>query len=306
MSDIDAVNLGQLDLNLLAAFEALMAERNVTRAAERMGLTQSAMSNTLGRLRSLLGDAVLVRTARGMAPTDRALALVEPIGEALRGIRVALAPRSGFSPAESRHCFRILTADLAELTLLPSLVQRIGREAPGVELDVTYTASGLPADELRVGGIDLAIGPFRVPRGFLARKLFDLDFVCIVRRNHPSVRKRLTLRSYAELGHVLVSPFGGRGSIVTRALAAHGRAHRVAVQTRHFLVAPLLVAQSDLVATVPRLLAERFAELLPLRILAPPIRFAGLRIDMVWHGRTTDEPAQRWFRNVVAETAAAL
>jgi DNA-binding transcriptional LysR family regulator len=306
MADIQILNLAGIDLNLLAAFEALMAERNVTRAAEHMGLTQSAMSNTLARLRCLLADPVLVRTAGGMRPTDRAIELIEPVGAALRGIRRALAPRDRFIPSRSGQRFRIITADLNELMLLPPLVRRLGREAPGVDLEVTHVGSGFPAEELRSGQADLAIGTFNVPDGFVARKVLDEDFVCIVRRNHPRVRSRLTLRRFTELGHVLVSPFGGRGGMVDQALVAQGRVRRVAIQTRHFLIAPLLVAQSDLVATVPRRLAERFATLLPLRILRPPIRLAGFAVKMVWHGRTADDAGQQWFRQLLVEIAARL
>ncbi len=306
MPYIQPLNLAAIDLNLLTAFEALMTERNVTRAAEQMGLTQSAMSNTLARLRSLLGDRVLVRTAAGMKPTDRALELIEPIAEALRGIRGALGPRDGFVPSLSRRRFRIVTADLNELVLLPSLVRRLGREAPGVDLDVARVGSGFPAEELRSGQGDLAIGTFDVPEGFLERKLLDEDFVCIVRRDHPSVRRRLTIRRFTELGHVLVSPFGGPRGTVDRALAAHQRMRRVAIQTRHFVISPILVAQSDLVATVPGRLAEHFAKLLPLRILRPPIRLGGFPVRMVWHGRTADDPAHQWLRKVLVEVAAKL
>ena len=306
MADIQTLNLAGLDLNLLVAFDALMAERNVTRAAERMGLTQSAMSNTLARLRTLAGDPILVRASGGMKPTDRALEMIEPVGAALREIRRALATRDEFDPTRSRQRFRIVTADLLELVLLPHLVRALGREAPGLDLEVSTIGSSFPADELRGGHLDLAVGTFAVPDGFLSRRLLDESFVCIVRRNHPTVQRRLTFRRYTELGHVLVAPFGERGGIVDQALAARDRVRRVAIQTRHFVIAPFLVAQSDFVATVPRRLAERFAKFLPLRLFRPPIRLAGFRHEMVWHGRTAESPAHRWLRDRVATIAAEL
>lgn len=306
MSDMNGVNLAGVDLNLLVAFEALMAERSVTRAAERMGLTQSAMSNTLARVRALLGDPVLVRSGGGMQPTDRALELALPVAAALREVRRALSPRPRFVAAQSRQRFRLITADLNELLFLPALVRRLGREAPGVDLEVTHVESGFPAEELRSGRSDVALGTFQVPEGFLARTLFEEEFVCIVRRDHPRVRSRLGLKQFTELGHVLVSPFGGRAGLVDQALAGHERHRRVAVQTRHFLISPLLVATSDLVATVPRRLAEHFAKLLPLRVLRPPVAIAGFATKMVWHARTADEPAQQWLRKLLVEIAAEL
>jgi len=307
MPDISVLNLAAVDLNLLCAFETLMAERNVTRAGEQMGLTQSAMSNTLARLRTLLGDPVLVRRAGGMKPTDRALELVEPIADALRTIRGALAPRERFAAARSHHRFRIVNADLSELVLVPPLLRRLRREAPGVDLELTRVEAAFPAETLRSGEVDFAIvGNVTVPDGFAVEKLLEEEFVCIVRRNHPVVRSRLTLKRYVELGHVLVSPFGGRGGNVDQVLGALGHGRRVALQTRHFLVSPLLVAQSDLVATVPRRLAEMAARLLPLRIFPPPIRLASFPMRLVWHGRNTEDPAHRWFRELLVDVAAKI
>src|SRR6185295_427250 len=141
---------------------------------------------TLARLRTLLDDPVLVRRAGGMKPTDRALELVEPIGQALRGIRGALAPRERFDPARSRHRFRIVNADLSELLIVPPLLRRLRREAPGIDLELARVETAFPSDPLRSGEVDFAIvGNVTVPEGFAAEKLLEEDFVCIVRRNHP-------------------------------------------------------------------------------------------------------------------------
>jgi len=304
--DIDSFNLASLDLNLLTAFEVLMAERNVTSAADRIGITQSSMSHTLARLRGLLGDPVLIRRGGGMVPTQRALELIGPVMTALHGIRRALRPPDAFVPERSRHHFRMLTADFVELLLLPPLLRRLGRQAPGIELEVTHLGSGFPAEELRSGRIDIALGTFFVPDGFVERQLLAEDFLCIVRKRHPTVRRRLTLRRYTELGHLLVSPFGGYGGVVDRALVPIRKRRHVAIQTRHFLIAPFLIAQSDLVATIPRRLAERLAKLLPLQTVPPPIRLGPFSINMVWHERTAEQPPHQWLRQLLTEVATTI
>jgi DNA-binding transcriptional LysR family regulator len=301
------MNLAGADLNLLVTFDALLAERSVTRAAERVGLSQSAMSNALRRLRAWLDDPVLVRTRDGMAPTRRALQLVDPIHEALAQVDRALASGRGFEPRTSRHTFRIATADVVEFMLLPRLLPRLAAEAPGISIEVSKLHGGFPAEELRAGRLDLAIGTYGdTVEPFRSQPMFEERFVCAVRKGHPAVRRRLTLARFVALGHVLVAPHGHPGGIVDRLLAERGLARRVVTTTPHFLIAPILVAHSDLVATLPERVARQLASFLPLAIHAPPLDVPGFAIHMAWHSRTADDPPHRWLRAVLTELAGTL
>jgi DNA-binding transcriptional LysR family regulator len=304
---IQAVNLAGADLNLLVTFDALLAERSVTRAAERVGLSQSAMSNALRRLRTWLDDPVLVRTSDGMAPTKRALELVDPIHEALSQLDRALATRNGFDPRTSRQTFRIATADVVEFMLVPRLLERLAGEAPGIDVEMVQLRGGLPAEDLRAGRLDLAIGTYGdAPEPFRTQPMFHETFVCAVRKGHPRVRGKLTLKQFVELGHVLTTPHGRPGGVVDRLLAERGLSRRVAVTTPHFLVAPILVAHSDLVGTLPSRVAHALAAFLPLTLHRPPLDVPGFSVAMVWHTRTAEEPPHRWLRQVLGELAASF
>jgi len=301
------MDLAGADLNLLVTFDALLAERSVTRAAERVGLSQSAMSNALRRLRSLLNDPVLVRTRDGMAPTQRALELVDPIHEALAQLDRALTSDSGFDPRTSQHTFRIGTADVIEFLLVPQLLQRLAAEAPGINLEVSQLQGGLPVEELRTGRLDLAIGNFSdVGEPFQSQTIMRENLVCAVRKDHPRIGRRLTLKLFTELGHALVTPHGQPGGVVDRVLAERGLARRVVVTTPHFLVAPILVVHSDLIVTLAERVARAFASFLPLEIFKPPIDVPGFSLGIIWHSRTADDPPHRWFRGVLTDLAKEL
>ena len=303
---MQAMNLAGIDLNLLVVFDALLAERNVTRAARRVGLSQPAMSHALRRLRAALGDPVLVRTTDGMAPTQRALELYGPVHTALEQVGQALGGGDGFDPATARRTFTVGTADYVEYVMLPVLNAWLAAEAPSVDL-VIKPITSLPADELRAGALDLAIGVFgEAPVGLDRRRLFDERLVCVVRRDHPRVGKRLTLKRFAELGHVLVAPMGRPGSVVDPLLAEQGLRRRVVVTTPHFLVAPVVVARSDLVTTIAERVARTFAEQLPLKVLRPPLEMPNFTISMVWHNRNADDVAHRWIRSALAQIGRTL
>lgn len=301
------MDLAGADLNLLVTFDALLAERSVTRAAERVGLSQSAMSNALRRLRSLLNDPVLVRTRDGMAPTQRALELVDPIHEALAQLDRALTSDRGFDPRTSQHTFRIGTADVIEFLLLPRLLPRLAAEAPGINVEVSQLRGGLPIEELRTGRLDLAIGNFTdLDEPFRSEIVVHENLVCALRKGHPKVGRRLTLKQFTELGHALVTPHGRPGGVVDRVLAERGLERRVVVTTPHFLVAPILVAHSDLIVTLAERVARAFASFLPLEIFKPPIDVPGFSLAIVWHNRTAEDPPHQWFRGLLIELARGL
>lgn len=304
---MNGVHLGSLDLNLIVALDALLQERNVTRAAARLGITQSATSHALARLRAVTGDALLVRTSKGMVPTVRAEALGPPVRRALEEMTRALAPPTSFDPRTARLRFTLGTSDYGELVLLPKLVELLTREAPGIDLRVRSIGREIAAP-LGSAAIDLAVAPIVAPEeasGLLRRRLFDEGFVCVVRRGHPLAGKKLTVARFAAASHALISPGEQEGGFVDDALARMGLARRVAVMVPHFLIAPHLVATSDLVLTLARRVADALAKPLRLAVLLPPkeLSLASFTMTAMWHERTQNDPAQRWIREKLAEVA---
>jgi len=289
--------LAGVDLNLLVALDALLEAENVTRAARRVGLSQSALSSALGRLRHLFGDRLLVRTRGGMAPTALARRLREPVRRALDEVAGMLRSPGPFDP-RTPHRFRVAVTDYVGLVLLPAIAARVLGAGPAIDLEVrTIDDWQLPVDELDRGALDVAISFFRdVPPRLSSEHLFDESFVCAVRRGHPVVRRRLSLRQYTTLPHLLVSPRAGLLGTVDAALAARGLSRRVAITVPHFAVAPAVLAHTDCVATLPERIARLAARSTRLRLFAPPIAIPGFAIRMVWHPQTDADPAAAWFR----------
>ena len=206
MSIIHAVNISSVNLNLLPVLDALLAERSVSRAGARLGLSQPAVSNALAQLRTLLGDPLLIRRAGGMVPTDRALALVQPVRSALLAVEQTLAPPAAFDPATARRAFVVMTNDFVAFAMLPRLLARLQREAPGVRLHVRAFQEHVVPAELDRGDADLSLGfAPSLPAGHQAVDLFRDRFVFIARKGHPGVPGRITLSRYTRLAHVLVS-----------------------------------------------------------------------------------------------------
>lgn len=301
--------LSGVDLNLVVALDALLAERHVTRAAAKLGITQSAASHALARLRDLLGDPLLVRGPRGaMVPTPRASELAPAIHRLLDELAGVLRGQGGFDPATATHTFRIGAADYVELVLLPRLVERLSRIAPGIDLWV-HSFGDWGDAELAAGVLDVVIGPPRRasrPAGSYEKVLFEESFTCVVRKGHPLAGTRMTLPRYAAANHVLVAPRGTPGSLVDDALAAEGRARRIAVAVPHFLVVPYVVAASDLIATLPSRVAALFAETAGLARMPPPVELAPFHMAMAWHERMHDDVRHRWLREQLLAVAAEV
>ncbi len=297
--------LARVDLNLLRVLDVLLAERHVTRAAARLGLTQSTASHALARLRAQLGDPLLVRGPRGaLVPTARAEALAPVVTRAL-GELAAIWRGGAFEPATAARTFHIAAGDFAELVLLPALVTRLARLAPRVELFMRPVPDDI-VGALAAGAIDVALAPAR-PRdlsaGCFQRHLFDETFTCAMRAEHPATRGRLTLERFCQLDHLLIAPRGTAGGPVDDALAALGRRRRVAVAVPHFLVAPLVLAATDLIATIPRRVALAFEPSLGLALRPPPVEVPGFSVHALWHERTAADPAQRWLRDQLVAVA---
>jgi DNA-binding transcriptional LysR family regulator len=300
-----AAHLSQLDLNLLAQLDALLTEAHVTRAAQRAGVTQSAMSRALARLRELLGDPLLVRTGRGMVLTQRARALAAPLARALGDLEAVVLDRPSFDPATSTRTFTLATADYGEAMLLPPLLARLRREAPGVDVAAIHHGEN-PWAALEDDAIDASLGPRRGKAPALVWKLlFHEEFVVMLRRGHPVLRRRggLTLDRFLALPQVSIAPGGRPGSAVDDALARLGKHRRVALRVPSFLVAPLVVASSDLIGMFPARLARIQAEALALELRPPPLELTGFDIQLAWHERFRHDAGHAWFRRVLTEVA---
>jgi DNA-binding transcriptional LysR family regulator len=296
------MNISAVNLNLLPVLDALLAERSVSRAGARLGLSQPAVSNALAQLRTVLGDPLLVRSRRGMIPTERALALAGPLRAALGALERGLDPSPAFDARTTDRAFTMVTSDFVAMVLLPRLLARLSREAPRVRLQVrAWQENRVPAD-LERGEADLMLGFYgELPPAHLAQRLFEDSFVCVVRKGHPAVRDRLTLKTYVALDHVLVSHLPDGRGVVDDALAARGLKRNVALRVSHFLLVPSIIAATDYVAALSQPIARPFAEVWPLRLFRPPLALPGAWVQAVWHERTTDSAAHAWFRATVAD-----
>ena len=299
------MNLAAVDLNLLVALHALLSERSVTRAARRIGLSQPATSHALGRLRELLGDPLLVRAGGGMALTPRAEALAGPTRAALDAASQVLAPRGAFDPSAETRPLRLAGADFTQVDILPRLCARLAEEAPGVDVHV-HPASEDLLGLVQRGEVDVALGPVRLTglqQGLEEEPLFEERFVCVVREGHPLTRGRLTLERFAAARHAMIAPRGKAGGVVGELLAQHGKTRRVAARVAHFLVAPHVIAATDLVLTLPERVARLYEEQLPLRTLKLPFEVPGFTVSMIWHERSKSDPALVWARGLLREVA---
>jgi DNA-binding transcriptional LysR family regulator len=286
----------KVDLNLLVALDALLAERNVTRAARRLGLSQPALSAQLARLRDLFRDPLFLPAQRGVTPTARAIELEAPVRRALDEVRDVLAQGRGFDPATADLTVAIACSDYMQVAAIAPLALDLRVSAPRLRLAIRQLDGNLLGQQMEAGVVDLALmTPSTGPPALRTRLLFHERYVTITRRRHPRVRGKLTLDDFVALEHVVVSPRGGGfGGPVDAALGKLGRKRRVAVSAASFLFVPELVARSDLIATVPERLVRERAE--RLQVLDPPLPLEGFRMGLVWHERTQRHPAHRWIR----------
>ena len=239
-------------------------------------------------------------------PTPRALELAVPVREALRLLERSLRPRV-FDPQTASRTFVLIASDYIEFVLLAPLVAQIGRRAPGVRIRMLAWGLHQIPDHLARGTADLMVGFYdNVPSHHRELFLFEERYACIVRKGHPLVRGKLTLRTYAALKHIMVSQHAAATSGIDRALGELGHTREVSLRVSHVLNVPSLVASTDLVAALSRRVAEPFARLLPLRIFEPPLPLRVSRVGMVWHESLQDDPAHRWLRGVVTEVCAQL
>jgi DNA-binding transcriptional LysR family regulator len=297
------MDIRAVDLNLLKAFDALIRERAVTRAAVRVGLSQPAMSHALSRLRTLFADDLFVRTPNRMEPTARAREIAPLVSAAIEHIEAALNLGVEFDPTMSAGIYTAGMAEYAEVALVGRLAKAFAEKAPKATLRLTPVTGAEAAEQLDRGAIDVAVAHLRGLPGHLAPMMLLRDpFVLVLRHGHPQAGRPLSLEAYAALGHVLVSPRGDTSGAVDRALADFGLQRRIALLVATYLALPAVLAESNLVATVPRRTARQIAAMAGVEIMPLAIDLS-VPVSMAWHRRAASEPAQIWFRSLLIEAA---
>ncbi|HEX7895780.1 MAG TPA: LysR family transcriptional regulator [Terriglobales bacterium] len=292
-------NLRRLDLNLLVTLDALLTERSVTRAAQRLNFSQPSVSVQLAKLRETLGDPLLLPGPRGMLPTARAEELREPLKSALEGLRRAILPAEPFDPAKASQTWRIAAADYGELAILMPSLGRIRALAPRARLAVFHVTLSHIAKQAEKGEIDLAFQTMdAVASGLRSQELFDEHYVLVGRKQHPRLKRRPTLAQFCSFDHVVVSPEGGnfRGS-TDAALEKAGMTRRVVLSVPHFLTAMSVVESTDLVAMLPSRLVHHASRL---QVVPAPVNVPKYTMGMVWHERSHRDPAHQWLRDQIA------
>jgi DNA-binding transcriptional LysR family regulator len=295
-------SLRTFDLNLLVAFDVLMRELNVTRAAEQMFVTQSAMSHILHRLRQQLDDPLLVKTPNGMKPTQRALALIEPVRSLLADMEQLVKPPIEFEESTSQRHFSLAATDYIEFLLMPQLSELIEQTASGIDIHVKRTEMSFPVAQLENGSLDVVLGFESVlnpPTHLRCQTLFDDQMVCVVRKNHPIIQHEPSLEEYIAVPHMLISWKGTPSGIIDQYLSKLGQERRIKLIVPNFLSAPLIVAQTDMILSLPYKLAKRFTKFVPLDIYPVPIELPTYDLVMIWHPLRDKDPAHQWLRDRV-------
>ena len=304
------MNISRVDLNLLVYLDVLLRECNVTRAAEELGISQPAMSNSLRRLRDLFGDPILVRTSDGMTPTDRALELQPMVRKVLSAAEQAILPKTEFNPMESSRIFRIMASDYTESTLLPVLLRELRKQAPNIRLDI-MTPSDVSFHDVERGKVDMVINRFdSLPQSFHQVHLWDDSFSCVMSADNP-VLKNWDLQGYLSSKHVWVSKTGmgvGVGMTpddvqrlgwVDEALAKIDAKRDIALFTRHYQAALLLGEQDDLIVTIPTMTAKGMESNAKVVIMDPPFDIPRMRLKMVWSPLLQHDPGHKWLRQMI-------
>jgi DNA-binding transcriptional LysR family regulator len=288
-------------LNLLVVLDELLRVRSTTLAARRLGRTQSAVSHSLRRLRTTLKDPLFVRVGAALRPTPVAEQLAVPLRDVLAGAEALLSGARAFDPARLERTFVVGGTDYAEILLMPRLMPRVRREAPGVTVVTRFLGDDIER-ALQAGEVDLSYGTrFRPLAGILQQKVADEEMRVILRRGHPALKKRMTPAEYVALDHVLVSPRGLPGGSVDAALEPLGLRRRVVLQLPHFAAAALIVAQTDLVVTLPAGFAHDMARRWGLEAVPVPFPMPGFTFSIAFSPVNRDDPAHAWFRARVIE-----
>jgi DNA-binding transcriptional LysR family regulator len=301
-------SLSNVNLNLLVALDALLAMRSVSQAARRVNVTTSAMSHSLAALRDLLGDPLLVRVGGRMVLTPQAEALRDPLAGVLGGVTKILDGASAFNPSRTERRFVIAAPDFFSTLIVPKLLEILQQEAPRVELSIVPSVRRGNAWLLESGELDVALGAVVDDAPGIRRlELCTEKFACAVRKGHPEVKGRLALEQYTRIPHLVITLGDDDGPTwIDEALAKSGRERQVALRTRYFMAAPLIIAKSNLLFTGPSMLVDYFAKLVPLSVFEPPLALPSYPEEAYWHERYDTDPAHRWLRDLLVRVTARL
>ena len=305
----DQALFDKIDLHLIRVLHTVLTERSVSRAALRLGMYQPAVSAALKRLRDLSGDPLLVRSGSGMVPTDAGLRMIEPSASILRAAEVLFTGARGFDAPTSTNTFRVAASDYLDPHFLPHLVSQIKSQAPMCHIEIhPLSADSDYHAHLANGSVDVVVGNWlKPPEDLHLGKLFADEVVCLVSREHPAARRGWTQDSWLEAEHIAPTPThpGARG-VIDDHLESLGLARNITARCPHFGLIPGMVASSLLVLTTGRQYCERFADVLPVKILECPIDFPQLMYYQLWHERTHASASAKWLREQIKSVAAAL
>lgn len=308
------MNLAKYDLNLLITLDALLDERNVTRAARRLGLSQPAVSSALSRLREMFGDDLLVRVGRGFELTSLGCELVAPVRRAISDVEEVLSTRDGFDPATERRMFRIAARDYVTFLLLPRLITLLSETAPGVKVCFSH----FDCDSLNLLGKDdvdlvimppnyqLMMMPARLQSGFPSEPLLEDRWMCAVWSAHPSVGESLTVEQYLELPHLIFVPGPGHRLRPRVAVSRVDEQRRVAATAESWVLLPFMLPGTELVCLIPEKLGRKVREAADIRLLEPPHELQAVQQHMFWSQRRSRDPALTWMKEQLHAVAAGL
>ncbi|MRV71781.1 LysR family transcriptional regulator [Duganella sp. FT92W] len=298
----------ELDLNLLPVFDALIRVGNVSRAAEELAMSQSAVSHALKRLRLFFGDPLFMKTGGGMQPTPKALELRAPVLAVMGTVRGELLVREGFDAAVAHRTFSLCLTDMGELIFLPRLITRLRETAPGCTLRTLQVPMRQIPGVLESGEADLALGSLHaVPEGLFQQQLFTRSFVTIVNRRNRRIGEQIPLDQFLEMEHIVVSLSGRREDGYDAIIDQLAGQRRVYLTTPHFLTVPMIIEQNpDLIATVPRELATKFAGYKSVRMVETPVSVPPFAIRQHWHPRFHHDAANSWLRKLVKDVFDTL
>jgi DNA-binding transcriptional LysR family regulator len=296
------MELRQIDLNLLVIFNQLLLDRRVSTTADKLGLSQPAVSNALKRLRTLLKDELFVRTAKGMEPTPYAMHLVEPIAYALGTLQNALNQRDSFDPATSQRTFTLGLTDIGEIYFMPTLMETLSRVAPHIKISTLRHHTGHLGEDMAAGTVDIAVGLLpSLTTGFFQRRLFKQRYVCVFRQGHPLADNPISMAQYKSLSHVGVTSANTGHSEVDAWLQRKGIERQIQLHVPHFVAVGHILQSSDLIATVPERFADKCAGPFQLETSPLPFKLPDIAINLFWHAKYNREPANMWLRQLMVD-----
>ncbi|MGD9921576.1 MAG: LysR family transcriptional regulator [Pseudorhodoplanes sp.] len=304
------MNIRNVDLNLLIVFEAVRRHRTVSKAASALGLPQPTVSNALRRLRDIFDDQLFVRAAGGVMPTPFAEQISSHVSDGIAAFERTLQFKNEFDPAQALRLFTILMTDIAEAIILPRLLEACRRTAPGVSFRTTQLPADAIVPALRSGDVDLAIGYMPSLRtGLMQQMLFMSDYACLASARHSTIRRQVTGQIFRNARHAIAEAQGTGHDVVEKLLRKHGLDRQIGARVPHFLALPMIVASSDMLATVPRPLGKLMQQIADIRIYNHPLPLPQIAIRQFWHERFNDDPGNKWlratFRKVLAQPMKA-